>query len=270
VNSIHWLVMQRSIMPAPGNLVSALQQSRAEPHIMYMSKPPTWVWRYTERMISCKQSYTPGSHDLASFVMQSEPMIMQTWWLWLSNIGDTLPGWEHVNSEFHFGASIKWTWWRTLCCCIWGWLIRWRLIWRWSIWRMLNWRCSIGREAQQHLTLYSFMTSNCGNVESWAQHSVQCDKRWDMRDERLALGGRVVILCWSSTPCMQYSVNENAAYAVLNLCITSSMQYSVSAVLSLCSTRSMQYPVYAVLHLSNTQSMQDLVHAICNVCDARW
>jgi len=41
IESIGQLVMRRSIVPAPGNLVSALQQSCTDPHLMYKSKPPT-------------------------------------------------------------------------------------------------------------------------------------------------------------------------------------------------------------------------------------
>jgi hypothetical protein len=41
VESISKLVVWRSIVPVPGNLVSALLQSCTEPYIIYMSKPPT-------------------------------------------------------------------------------------------------------------------------------------------------------------------------------------------------------------------------------------
>jgi len=63
VEFIRLLAAQRSIVPVPGNLVSVLQQSRTEPHLIYTFRPPTTTSAPRKPVLAPKRKQTKRKYS---------------------------------------------------------------------------------------------------------------------------------------------------------------------------------------------------------------
>jgi len=145
---------------------------------------------------------------------------------WSSKFGDALLGRDGAGLKMHFEAAIEWVWryalgvrdLANLKAVI---LHVWRYTWRpWSIeigGVLGGSRFGGGRSGGRcdgDWDSIHWLTRNRGNVESWEQSGPPWDESW--------------LAAWDS-----WSWND----AVLDVCSTRCMQYSVYAVLGVCSTR---------------------------------
>ena len=122
-------------------------------------------------------------------------VIVQTYWsAWtprFSDFGDSLGGWDQVNSEMHLEAVTE----KVLRCTWRPWSIKiggvsiggWFRGGRFGGWLNGSWDCN------------KCLSPNYGNVEN-------CVYQGPLRDERVAGSAKYLILKWCSSWCMLYSV----------------------------------------------------------------
>jgi len=168
-----------------------------------------WTQRCTWRPGSSELRDALRGRDRANLEAVIERVWRYTWWLWLSECGDELGGCDRASLEIHLEAVMKWDWTRT-------------------------WRRSMDGAPGAETLIISYLTHNRGNVTMWLYLWALMES-WLMAVDRVGRYAGIWCYIQGSTRNHENEGKTNnlgwmlySVYAVLGVCCTRCMLYSVS------------------------------------------